>query len=66
MEHNKGLQTDVDNLVACQFCSWRTAERYECTCEEHRIIRPNELPTPLWCPLRVINHAYGKSNHKKL
>jgi len=55
MEHNKGLQTAVDNLVTCQFCSWRTAERYECTYREHRIIKQTELPTPPWCPLRVKN-----------
>jgi hypothetical protein len=40
------------NLLRCQFCSWRVAERFECAYEERRIIKDTDLPTPLWCPLR--------------
>jgi len=55
MEHIKGFQTARGDLVACQFCSWRTAERYECTYKEHRAIKHTELPIPLWCPLRAFS-----------
>jgi hypothetical protein len=64
MEHIKGFQTERHGFVACQFCSWRAAERYECTCKESRIIKQTELPTPTWCPLRVINDIHGTSDRK--
>jgi hypothetical protein len=64
MEHIEEFQTAREDLVRCQFCSWRAAERYECTCKEHRIIKQTELPIPPWCPLRVINDTYGTSDRK--
>ena len=47
MEH-----TTQNNVILCRFCSWRAAERFECTGKERRIIEDSDLPTPLWCPLR--------------
>ena len=54
-EHKKPMPViapEKGNLIYCQFCSWRIAERFECAYKERRIIKDTDLPTPLWCPLR--------------
>jgi hypothetical protein len=56
MEHAKEIQVAANDLIQCQFCSWRTAERFECTYEERRVIKLNELPAPSWCPLHAKNN----------
>jgi len=43
MEHIEEFQTARGDLVSCQFCSWRAAERYECRCKESRVIEQTKL-----------------------
>jgi hypothetical protein len=43
MEHIEEFQTAREDLVSCQCCSWRAAERYECRCKESRIIKQTKL-----------------------
>jgi hypothetical protein len=65
MENNEKIHIAMNEVIQCRFCSWRSAERFECTREERRIIKPNELPTPSWCPLRGTNDTHGTDNIKE-
>jgi len=65
MENNEKIHMAMNEVIQCRFCSRRSAERFECMCGERRIIKPNELPTPSWCPLRGTNDTHGTDNIKE-
>ena len=37
------IAPDQGKLIQCRFCSWRAAERFECTNKERRVINDSDL-----------------------